>query len=72
MIGELELGRSYHPILLSSYPPQSRAFRIWRLYMAGSAYGFSTGRLNVVQTLFGKPDATGNSELPLRRNDILI
>jgi cyclopropane-fatty-acyl-phospholipid synthase len=49
-----------------------RTFRIWRLYMAGSAYGFSTGRLNIVQTLFGKPDASGNSELPLRRNDILI
>ena len=49
-----------------------RTFRIWRLYMAGSAYGFSTGRLNIVQTLFGKPDSAGNAELPLRRNDILI
>ena len=49
-----------------------RTFRIWRLYMAGSAYGFSTGRLNIVQTLFARPDAQGNSDLPLRRNDILI
>ncbi len=49
-----------------------RTFRIWRLYMAASAYGFSTGRLNIVQTLFARPDAEGNGELPLRRNDILI
>ena len=49
-----------------------RTFRIWRLYMAGSAFGFSTGRLNIVQTLFSRPDADGNNELPLRRNDILI
>ena len=49
-----------------------RTFRIWRLYMAGSAYAFATGRLNVVQTLFVRPDAAGNSELPLRRSDLLI
>jgi cyclopropane-fatty-acyl-phospholipid synthase len=49
-----------------------RTFRIWRLYMAGSAYGFSTGNLNIVQALFAKPDGSGNSDLPLRRNDLLI
>ncbi|MDQ2667564.1 MAG: cyclopropane-fatty-acyl-phospholipid synthase family protein [Gemmatimonadota bacterium] len=49
-----------------------RTFRIWRLYMAGSAFAFATGRLNVVQTLFARPDASGNSELPLRRSDLLI
>jgi cyclopropane-fatty-acyl-phospholipid synthase len=49
-----------------------RTFRIWRLYMAGSAYGFSTGNLNIVQALFAKPDGSGNSDLPLRRNDPLI
>ena len=49
-----------------------RTFRIWRLYMAGSAFGFATGRLNVVQTLFVRPDAFGNSEIPLRRSELLI
>ncbi|CAN5591487.1 class I SAM-dependent methyltransferase [soil metagenome] len=49
-----------------------RTFRIWRLYMAGSAFGFSTGRLSIVQALFSRPDDAGSSELPLRRNDILM
>ena len=43
-----------------------RTYRTWRLYMAGSAYAFATGRLNVVQTLLSKDDV-GNSHLPLRR-----
>jgi cyclopropane-fatty-acyl-phospholipid synthase len=42
--------------------------RIWRLYMAGSAYGFETGRLNVYQALLVKPD-NGASGLPLTRSD---
>ncbi|MGA7294654.1 MAG: cyclopropane-fatty-acyl-phospholipid synthase family protein [Terriglobales bacterium] len=44
-----------------------RTYRIWRLYMAGSAHGFHTGRLNVYQTLLAKP--TGDSGLPLTRED---
>jgi cyclopropane-fatty-acyl-phospholipid synthase len=43
-------------------------YRIWRLFMAGSAYGFVKGRLNVYQTLLAKPD-DGVSGLPLRRSD---
>jgi hypothetical protein len=27
------------------------AYRIWRLYMAGSAHSFQTGRLNLYQVL---------------------
>lgn len=42
--------------------------RIWRLYMAGSAHGFETGRLNVYQALLVKPD-NGASGLPLTRSD---
>lgn len=45
----------------------ARTYRTWRLYMAGSAYGFSSGRLNVVQSLFAKPESDGTSNLPLRR-----
>ena len=44
-------------------------YRVWRLYMAGSAHGFSTGRLNVYQALFVKPDKDGRSGLPLTRAD---
>ena len=49
-----------------------RTFRIWRAYMAGSAYGFATGRLNIVQTLLSRPDDTGHTEVPLRRSDLLL
>jgi cyclopropane-fatty-acyl-phospholipid synthase len=45
-----------------------RTYRIWRLYMAGSAHLFRTGRLNVYQTLLAKP-RHGDSGLPLTRED---
>jgi cyclopropane-fatty-acyl-phospholipid synthase len=44
-----------------------RTYRIWRLYMTGSAHAFASGSLNVVQTLLSKPEANGQSHLPLRR-----
>jgi len=44
-------------------------YRVWRLFMSGSACGFSTGRLNVYQALLVKPDLGGVSHLPLTRND---
>jgi cyclopropane-fatty-acyl-phospholipid synthase len=43
-------------------------YRIWRLYMAGSAHGFATGRLNLYQVLLSKADH-GSSRLPLTRED---
>jgi len=49
-----------------------RTFRIWRVYMAGSAFGFATGRLNIVQTLLAKPDGDGHTDLPLQRTDLLV
>ena len=45
-----------------------QTYRIWRLYMAGSAYGFAVGRLNLYQSLLAKPE-NGNSLLPLTRGD---
>jgi cyclopropane-fatty-acyl-phospholipid synthase len=48
-----------------------RIFRTWRLYMTASAHFFSTGRINIVQTLFAKPDAHGESHLPMTREDVL-
>jgi cyclopropane-fatty-acyl-phospholipid synthase len=44
-------------------------YRIWRLYMAGSARGFSRGHLAVYQALLAKPDDAGNSHLPPTRRD---
>jgi cyclopropane-fatty-acyl-phospholipid synthase len=43
-------------------------YRIWRLYMAGSADGFRATRGNIYQTLLVKPDR-GVSGLPLTRTD---
>jgi cyclopropane-fatty-acyl-phospholipid synthase len=45
-------------------------YRIWRLYMSGSARAFATGRIGVIQTLFSKNDAGGPSRLPLTRKDL--
>lgn len=44
------------------------AYRIWRLYMAGAAHGFRSGRLNLYQTLLAKA-TRGQSGLPLTRED---
>jgi cyclopropane-fatty-acyl-phospholipid synthase len=44
-------------------------YRVWRLFMSGSAHGFATGRLNLYQTLLVKPDYRGCSGLPLTRAD---
>jgi cyclopropane-fatty-acyl-phospholipid synthase len=44
-------------------------YRVWRLFMSGSAHGFTTGRLNVYQALLVKGDARGRSGLPLTRAD---
>jgi cyclopropane-fatty-acyl-phospholipid synthase len=48
-----------------------RIFRTWRLYMTASAHAFSTGSINVVQTLFAKPDERGDAHLPMTREDVL-
>lgn len=44
-------------------------YRVWRLYMAGSADGFAHGRLAIYQTLLAKPDDAGRAHLPLTRGD---
>lgn len=43
-------------------------YRVWKLFLPGSAYGFVTGALNVYQALLLKPDR-GSSDLPLTRRD---
>jgi cyclopropane-fatty-acyl-phospholipid synthase len=47
-------------------------YRIWRLFMSGSAHGFESGRLNVYQALFVKPGPRGESALPLTRADLYV
>ena len=44
-------------------------YRTWKLYMAGSVYGFEAGRINVNQTLLAKMDH-GHSQMPLTREDV--
>lgn len=43
-------------------------YRIWRIYMAGSAHGFASGSLNLYQALLVKAEG-GGSGLPLTRSD---
>jgi cyclopropane-fatty-acyl-phospholipid synthase len=47
-----------------------RTYRIWRLFMSGSAYGFTSGELNLYQALLVKPRENGQSGLPLTREDL--
>ena len=47
-----------------------RTYRVWRLYMSVSAYGFDHGAINIVQTLLSKPTTAGRSGLPLTRDDL--
>ena len=44
-------------------------YRVWRLYIAGSAHGFRTGYIAVYQTLLAKLDSSRETKLPLTRDD---
>src|SRR5436190_1129067 len=44
-------------------------YRVWRLYIAGSAHGFRSGHIAVYQTLLAKLDPSGEIKLPLTRDD---
>ncbi|MBP1636873.1 MAG: putative cyclopropane-fatty-acyl-phospholipid synthase, partial [Acidobacteria bacterium] len=44
-------------------------YRVWRLFMAGSAHRFATGTLGVYQALVVKPGPDGRSALPATRAD---
>ncbi|MES2821263.1 MAG: C17 cyclopropane fatty acid synthase CfaB [Pseudomonadota bacterium] len=47
-----------------------QALRIWRLYLAGCAYGFAQGWINLHQILAVKPLADGSHPLPWTRADL--
>ena len=42
-------------------------FRVWRIYMAGSAHAFDRGWMSLWQLLAGKPLADGRLPHPLTR-----
>jgi cyclopropane-fatty-acyl-phospholipid synthase len=44
-------------------------YRVWRLYIAGSAHGFRSGHIAVHQTLLAKLGPSGQTNLPLTRSD---
>lgn len=48
----------------------AQALRIWRLYLAGCAYAFARGWINLHQILAVKPHADGSHELPWTREDL--
>lgn len=45
-------------------------YRLWRLYMAGSAQGFNVGRIAVYQSLLARPDEKGHVTLPSTRRGL--
>jgi cyclopropane-fatty-acyl-phospholipid synthase len=47
-----------------------KLYRVWRVYMAGSAQSFERGWLSVYQVLAGKSTAGGVLEVPATREDI--
>ena len=47
-------------------------YRVWRLYLAGSAHGFRRGHIAVYQTVLAKLDSSGQTKLPLTREDWYI
>jgi cyclopropane-fatty-acyl-phospholipid synthase len=46
------------------------SYRLWRLYLAGSAQGFNIGRIGVFQSLLARPDRDGRVRLPATRRDL--
>lgn len=47
-------------------------YRIWRIYMAGSAYAFQRNWLALFQVLAGKPLDDGRQEYPFNRRHIYV
>lgn len=45
-------------------------FRIWRLYMAGSAVSFENASIAIFQSLLAKPDPNGKVNIPMTRRDL--
>ena len=48
----------------------AESYRLWRLYLGGSAQGFRSGRIAIYQSLLSKPDPSGTVDLPPTRRDL--
>ncbi len=46
----------------------ARTLRVWRAYLAGCAYGFAQGWMNIYQLLASRQSRPGPTELPLTRD----
>ncbi|HTV92456.1 MAG TPA: cyclopropane-fatty-acyl-phospholipid synthase family protein [Verrucomicrobiae bacterium] len=46
------------------------AYRVWRLYMAGSAVSFDNASIGVYQSLLGRPNDSGTVTIPATRRDL--
>ena len=46
--------------------------RVWRIYMAGSAHRFASGRLAIHQELLAKADGSGRAHVPMTRRDLYL
>ncbi len=66
-VGNLE--RHWPQAVQSTSPGRAR---VWRLYMVASAVAFELGRLGVDQVLAVRQHADGRSDLPLRRESLLL
>jgi cyclopropane-fatty-acyl-phospholipid synthase len=47
-----------------------QSYRAWRLYMAGSAQGFRSGRIGLFQSLLARPKEDGSVSIPATRRDL--
>jgi hypothetical protein len=49
-----------------------RNYRVWRIYMAGSAYAFERNWLALFQILAGRPRNDGVQEYPFTRHHVYL
>jgi len=47
-----------------------RTYRIWKIYMAGSASNFWRGQMGLIQTLLAKTEKGGPANIPATRRDL--
>ena len=47
-----------------------RTYRIWKIYMAGSASNFWRGQMGLIQTLLAKTEGGGPAKIPASRRDL--
>jgi cyclopropane-fatty-acyl-phospholipid synthase len=47
-----------------------RTYRIWKIYMAGSARNFWRGQMGLIQTLLAKTERAGPAHVPPTRRDL--